>query len=229
MFFSTMKINFHDKNEFLIELSDLKISKDSIPFWASFEYMPCPGNIKHGPEIDHCRLSAEIETLINYFSDIKSTVRGNLTILKNQTMRLRIENDAQNIFFQAVWFILLNSQCSTFKFNQWARSNYLPSTDAKRMYYILFSIFLTEHHFTTPNQLPDIEKFKSQLLMLHITLKNLLDRIREGRTTKSDSINNGIALFNTLLIHLLELINVDGQHRGLAERIKQDSILTRWV
>ena len=174
-------------------------------------------------------MSLELETIIQYFSNIKSTENGTLTIVKNETLQLKIDNDAQNIFFQAVWFILLNSQCSTFKFNQWARGNYLPCADPKRMYYTLFSIFLIEHHFTASDKLPDIEKFKSELLMLHITLKNLLRRIRESWKIKSDSINNGIALFDTLLIHLLELINVEGQHSGLAERIKKDSVLTHWV
>jgi hypothetical protein len=224
-----IKIHFQDRSEFSIEFDSLKISNTPIPFWASFENMPCPGNVKHGPEIDYCRLSVEIETLIHYFSDIKSIEKGTLKILKSETLQLKIDNDAQNLFFQAVWFILLNSQCSIFKFNQWARGNYLPSTDPKRMYYTLFSIFLIEHYFTASEKLPDIEKFKSELLMLRITLKNLLSRIRKGRKTKSDSVNNGIALFDTLLIHLLELINVEGQHSGLAETIKKGSVLTHWV
>jgi len=175
MSFPELKINFKGKSGFLIKFGTLKPKKESIPFWASFEHRPCPGNIKHGPEIDYCRLSVEIEILINYFSDIKSFEKGTLTILISEAFELKIENDAQNIFFHAIWFILLNSQCSIFKFNQWARANYLPSTDPKKMYYTLFSIFLTEHYFVSPTQIPDMGKFKSELLLLHTVLKNLLD------------------------------------------------------
>jgi len=66
-------INFKGKNEFRVQCGIVKNTKEPIPFWASFENMPCVGNIKHGPEIDHCRLGVEIETIINYFSDIKSS------------------------------------------------------------------------------------------------------------------------------------------------------------
>jgi hypothetical protein len=229
MYFPELYINFKEKSGLLIESETLKTKKDPIPFWASFDYMPCPGNIKHGPEIDHCRLSVEIDTLIHYFSDINSTEQGTLTIQISKKLEFKIKNDAQNLFFHAVWFILLNSQCSTFKFNQWARGNYLPTTDPKKMYYTLFSVFLIEHYFTSPDKLPDIEKFKSELLMLHLTLKNLLRRIRKSGETKADSISNGITLFDTLLIHLLDLINVEGQHTGLEEKIKQGSVLAHWV
>ena len=229
MSFPKVHINFKDKTGLLIESETLKSQKNSIPFWASFNYMPCPGNVKHGPEIDHCRLSVEINMLVYYFSDINSTEQGTLTIQTNKNLELKIKNDAQNLFFHAVWFILLNSQCSTFKYNQWARRNYLPTTDPKKMYYTLFSMFLIEHYFTSPKKLPDMEKFKSELIMLHLTLKNLLRRIRKSQKTTSDSISNGIALFDTLLIHLLDLVNVEGQHTNLAERIKQDSVLAQWV
>ncbi len=229
MVFPILKINFNGKSRLLIEFDASKAKNDPIPFWASFEYMPCPGNIKHGPEIDHCRLSVEIEKLISYFSDIKSIEKGRLTIQTSDTFEMKIEKDAQNIFFNAVWFVLLNTQCSIFKFNQWARGNYLPSTNPKKMYYSLFSIFLTEHYFMAPTQLPDIEKFKSELLMLHIVLKNLLHRIREGTQMEFDSVSNGIILFDTLLMYFLELIKIEGQHTGLAKKIKQGSVLAKWV
>jgi len=229
MFSPELKIKIKDKGQILIKFNEFNGKKGSIPFWASFERMPCPGNIKHGPDVDYCRLSIEIETLINYFSNIKSTENGILTIQIDESIRLQINNNAQNIFFHSVWFLLLHSQCSAFKFNQWARGNYLPSTDSKRIYYILFSIFLAEHYFISPDESPDIEKFKSEILMLHIVLKNLLRRIRTGRETRSDSVNNGIALFDTLLIHLLNLVSTEGQHTCLAKRIKEESILAHWV
>ncbi len=224
-----LHMNFTGKSGLLIESETFKSKKAPIPFWASFDHMPCPGNIKHGPEIDHCRLSVEIDTLIHYFSDINSTEQGTLTIQLDKKLTLKIKNDAQNLFFHAVWFVLLSSQCSTFKFNQWARGNYLPTTDPKKMYYILFSVFLIEHYFTSPDKLPDIKKFESELLMLHLTMKNLLHRIRKNGKTKSDSISNGITLLNTLLIHLLDLVNVESKNTDLAKIIKQGSILAHWV
>ena len=229
MSYTGLHINITGKSGLLIESETLEKKKDPIPFWASFDHMACPGNIKHGPEIDHCRLSVEIDTLVQYFSNINSIEKGALKIQTNKKLQLKIKDDAQNLFFHAVWFILLNSQCSTFKFNQWARGNYLPTTDPKKMYYTLFSMFLIEHYFTSPDKLPDIEKFKSELLMLHLTLKNLLRRIRKSGETRSDSISNGITLFDTLLLHLLDLINVEGHHPGLAEKIKQGSVLAHWI
>ena len=229
MFFPELKIKFKDKRELFIEFDAFKAKKEPIPFWSSFEYLPCPGNIKHGPDIDYCRLSVEIEVLIDYFSGIKSTEKGILTLQIDESRKLQINSDAQNIFFYSVWFLLLYSQCSVFKFNQWARTNYLPSADTERIYYTLFSMFLTEHYFISPEESPDIEKFKSEILMLHLVLKNLLKRIRGGRKTKSDSVSNGIALFETLLILILDLVNIEGQHTGLTERIKQGSVLAFWV
>ena len=229
MSFPKVHINLKGKEGLLIESEAMTSERDPIPSWASFDYMPCPGNIKHGPEIDHCRLIVEINPLIHYFSDIKSTEQGWLTIQMDKSLMLKIKNDAQNLFFHTVWFILLKSKCSTFKFNQWSRRNYLPTTDPKKMYYTLFSMFLIEHYFASPDKLPDIEKFKSELLMLHLTLKNLLHRIRKSQKITSDSISNGIALFDTLLIHILDLVNVEGQHTDLAEKIKQNSVLVQWV
>ena len=45
--------------------------------------------------------------------------------------------------------------------------------------------------------------------------------------TKSDSVNNVIVLFDTLLISLFDLVNIDGQHTGVSERIKEGSVLSQ--
>ncbi len=85
MSFPELYINFKGKSGLLIEfetMKPLKTKKDPIPFWASFDHMSCPGNIKHGPEIDHCSLSVEINTLIIHLLDLVNVEGQNTDLSK---------------------------------------------------------------------------------------------------------------------------------------------------
>ena len=198
----SMIIEFTGMDKFFSYFGTEKTKITSVPDWTKLNHMPCPGNIEHGPNIDYCRLGIEIETLIKYFSDIKSIENGTLTIHHDERIETRINSDAQTIFYNSLWFTLLHSNCSLFKYNQWPRSNYIPSTDPDRLFYILFSIFLTESFAVTPDKLPDIDRFKSEMIMLRNVLNNLLDRIKKGTVFGSDSVINGIVLFSNLVLIL---------------------------
>ncbi len=224
--FPELRIKFPNVVRLDVELGLLNDNSSSFPQWSSFDFMNCPGNIEHGRDIDYCRLGAEMDLLVEHFSEIHSTDNGTLTILINNTTEVHINADAQNLFFYSIWYVLLFSKCPVFTYNQWARSNYLPSTNPERMYYTLFSIFLAENYFVNSAAPPDLDKFKKEVKMLQMVSVNLLHRIRDGAGTVSDSVSNGMALFDTLLMYLLEMI--DEGRTSVEERIKHTSVLARW-
>jgi hypothetical protein len=201
--------------------------EDAVPEWTQLKNFPCPGNIEHGPMISYCRLGAEIDKLVTYFSHIESLDEGTLTLTYGKCMETRIQCDAQTVFYNAVWVILLYSNCSVFKFNQWARSNYMLTIEPERMFYTLFSIFLTEDYAVYPDTPPNLDKFKEELDMLQRVLNNLLERLRQGRDLESDSVCNGLILLSNLI--LLIDMNFDLFLRNLQKRIKTGSVLEKWA
>jgi hypothetical protein len=223
MIFPSAKIKLDSNKEFFIDTGS-SIMKESVPFWAYFEHMPCPGNKAHGPDISYCRLGVEIEKLIYFFCDIKSIDKCILTIYQEENIEIHINGDAQTIFSSALWFILLYSDCSVFKHSQWARRNYLiNTTDLDKIFYTLFSIFIVEESIISPNSMLYIEKFQDQLKMQHNVLNNLLERLISGADLHSDSVSNGFVML-TAIISLIG-IKFDKLYIGLRERIKGNSRL----
>ncbi|MGK5091842.1 hypothetical protein WDW89_07455 [Deltaproteobacteria bacterium TL4] len=226
MIFPSARIKFDDNEELFIDPNS-SIKKETVPFWTSFDCMSCPGNIAHGPEIDYCRLGVELEEIINFFSNKDSIVNGLMTIYPEEVTEIRIKGDAQTLFFNTMWFILLYSKCSVFKHHQWERRNYLPSANPDKLFYVLFSTFLVEESFTSPGAPHNLEKFKGQLKMLNHVLNNLLQRIRNGANLYSDAVSNGLVIFaNTL--SFLEL-KFDQLYIELKEQVKENSRTEKWV
>jgi hypothetical protein len=191
---------FDNIKSFEIKVYTQNKDAQSYPKWSTLEKLPCPGNIHHGPDISYCRLGIEIEALINQFSEVKSIDRGRLIIHISEEQEIHIKSDAQTIFYNAIWFILIHSKCSVFQYNQSMRSHYLPSSDPTNIFYILFSIYLTEDYLVYPDTPPDIDKFKQQMNLLNGVLNNLLERIRTSVNLDSDSVSNGLNMFNNLIL-----------------------------
>ena len=202
---------------------------DSLPDWTRISELRCPGNVKHGKQTEYCTLSIEIAKLVNYFSDISSIQYGSLKIKLENDLEINFHTDAQSIFFNATWFILILSNCSVFKNSQWARSNYLPSSNPDKLFYILFSIFLTEDYALHPDKPPKIEALQAQLDLLIKVLNTLLERIRINYKSdaKSDAVNNGLVHFSNLLL----LLEVDFEERlkQLNQNINKENSLKKWV
>ena len=220
-------VDFENRDHFKMIPEAGTLEEKSIPSWAKFSHMPCPGNIEHGPRIDYCRLGVEIENLIKHFSNIESTESGTLVMHYENGDEMRIRSDAQTIFFDSLWFILLHSNCSVFKYSQWARSNYMPSTDPERVFYMLFSIFLIEDYVVSPDKPPAVEHFRAEIHMLRDVLNNLLERVRESSGLTSDSVCNGIVMFSNLMLFLN--LKFDEFFHDLEERVKESSVLGVWV
>ena len=64
MFYPSLIIKFTSIDEFTFHFGMDRAHTEPVPNWAGFRYMPCPGNIKYGSNIDYCRLGAEIEIQI---------------------------------------------------------------------------------------------------------------------------------------------------------------------
>jgi len=203
------------------------LNEESVPYWSKFDHMPCPGNVEHGPAIDYCRLGIEFEKLASCFSGTKSIEKGKITMHYEDGIELSITADAQTMLFNALWFVLLTSNCSVFKYSQWARSNYMPSSDPDRMFYMLFSLFLVEDFIVTPESPPKIDVFKAEMKMLYAVLNNLLERIRSSNQIEADSVSNGVVLFSNLVL-LLDM-EFDEFFVNLQEKVKTNTVLEKWV
>ena len=228
---SYIQIKFDDRDRLTIDSDELikPFDANSLPSWTKLSELPCPGNIKHGKQVEYCTLSIEIKRLVDYFSDISSIQHGSLSIKLGENKKINFKSDAQSIFFNAVWYILLLSNCSVFKHSQWARSNYLPSSNPDKLFYILFSIFLTEDFALHPNKPPKIETLQAQLDLLIKVLNTLLERIRINYKSNlnSDSVNNGLVHFSNLLL-LLE-IDFDERLKQLNQNINNENSLEKWL
>jgi len=227
MFYPSLIIKFASIDEFSFHFGMDRAHTEPVPDWTRFRYMPCPGNIKHGLNIDYCKLGAEIEILIKHFSTVKSIEKGTLIVHQDEDQEIHLNGDAQTIFFNALWYILLHSKCSVFKFNQWLRSNYLPSPDPERMFYVLFSIFLVENYIISLDTTPDKEKFKAEIKILRGVLVNLLERIRNNLVLDSDSVGNGLVMFSNIIL-LLD-VQFEEYYIRLTERTRKNSVLVKWV
>jgi hypothetical protein len=219
----SIKFEFENIDSLSLDInSEIKI----IPEWTKFKNMSCPGNITHGPDIDYCRLGADIDALVEYFSTVKSIERGSFIVHCDSNYELHSKSDAQTIFFNAFWFIILHSKCSTFKYNQSARSNYMPSSDPEQLFYVLFSIFVTENFIVYPETKPNIEKFKKEVFLLFDVINNLISRIRVRKKLKLDTVENGL----TMLSNLTVLIDIEFEEyfAKLQEKMKKESLLEEW-
>lgn len=223
MSIKSLNISFEESEEYIIIFDTDLTYSHAIPDWTKFEKMICPGNIEHGPDIDYCRLGVEIDLLINYFSTIESTDKGVLVVKQSEEKEVKISADGQEIFYISVWHILLQSRCSVFKYSQWVRSNYLPTSDPDRMFYILFSSFVIENFMVTPGAPVDVEVFKKELQLLVSVLNGLLKRIRDNITLTSSSVSNGLTMFSNLVL-LLE-IDFDRYFSKLRDRVQKESLL----
>ena len=227
MSIKSLNISFGKFEEYIVKCgTDLRYT-NAIPDWTKFEKMTCPGNIKHGPDIDYCRLGVEIDLLIKYFSKIESTDKGVLVVKQSGEKEVKISADGQEIFYISVWHILLQSRCSVFKYSQWARSNYLPTSDPERMFYILFSSFVLESFMVTPGAPVDVEVFKKELQLLVSVLNGLLKRIRNNIKFTSNSVGNGLTMFSNLI--LLLGVGFDQYFNALRERMQEESLLMATV
>jgi hypothetical protein len=224
---SFLTIDFEASEKIHFSLGVVDHENESIPNWAKFANMPCPGNIEHGPKINYCRLGVEIQKLVMYFSRIKSIEVGNLTVHYDNSTETQFSSDAQTIFYNSIWMTLLHSNCSVFKYGQWARSNYQPSSEPERVFYTLFSIYLIEDFFLNPNTSPNIDLFKKQMLMLNKVLNNIIDRLRGNVELESDAVCNGLVLFSNLVL-LLEM-DFEELFVVLKEKINKDVRLEKWV
>jgi len=209
--------------EFFMHFGEDGMEVGSSPEWAKMQHMSCPGNVEHDPIVKYCRLGVEFELLINYFSTIESIEIGEIIFQQNQKSKISITDDAQHIFYNAIWFILLHSNCYIFKHNQWLRKHYLPPTTHDEMFYSLFSTFVMEELFISPQYQPKVALFKKQLELLHGVLTNLLHRISKGLHMKGDSVMNGFVILDNL-ITLLE-VDFNKAYHNLEKKIMQGSLL----
>jgi len=219
----SMLVEFPGISNFVMQFGNDGMNINSVPHWARLKHTSCPANNNHSPINEYCRLGTEIELLIEYFSNITSIKQGKITIHQSNNMDVFISNDAQHIFYNAIWFILLHSDCFVFKHNQWLRKHYLPPTKHEEMFYTLFSSFVMESLFVSPNTTPNINKFKKEIDLLHNVLATLLKRIKKGLNLKCDSVSNGLIILNNL-IELLE-VNFESIYAELEEKIKKGSVL----
>jgi len=225
MTFPYIKIVFPELPEFLMYFGEDGMKTNSTPEWAQMKHMSCPGDIKHDPIVKYCRLGVEFELLINYFATIDSIIVGEITFQQNQKAKISISDDAQHIFFNSVWFILLHSNCYVFKHNQWLRKHYLPPTNREEMFYSLFSTFVMEELYLSPESQPNLAKFKSQLELLRDVLNNLLQRIKQGLKMKGDSVLNGFIIIDSLITQLE--LDFEKTHEILKEKILQGGLPQR--
>lgn len=223
MSIKSLSISFEKFDEYIIAFDTDLMHFHTIPDWTKFEKMKCPGNIEHGPDIDYCRLGVEIDLLVKYFLKITSIEKGELVVKQRGETEVKVRADGQEIFYISMWYILLHSRCSVFKYSQWARSNYLPTSDPERMFYILFSSFVVENVMVTPSTPVDVEDFKKELQLLVSVLNGLLSRIRNNFKLTSNSVGNGLTMFSNL-IYLLD-IGFDKYFDMLRERIRKESLL----
>jgi len=205
----SLEIEFANIEHFVMTFDNNLADSSAVPYWAKFEHMTCVGNQKHGSsDMNYCSLGVEIERLVKYFSKITSIEKGTIRVHYSDNTSLSMHDDAQTIFYNAIWFILLHSQCSIFKNTRWLRSNYLLTCDPEKMFYVFFSAFITKESILTPNSPPDLNKFKTQMDTMHQVLVGLLTRIKSGINLPADSVSNGfVKLDNQVLLFEMELTN----------------------
>ncbi|MCB1158017.1 MAG: hypothetical protein H7A25_05565 [Leptospiraceae bacterium] len=200
-----IQLNFPGKEIFHYETGETS-SFDTSPLWSHFEVMECPGNISLGsPEEDYCRLSAEINNILNYFSDLESHSIGTFEYNNAVNSKIIIQGSAQELFTKIFFLLTLESQCTVFRNNQWLRSNYIISNDIERLFYTLFSSFLTKEHYINPEKTINLNLFKEELNLYKEGIIGILNRVRMGVKLSSDSVQNGL----TYLADLMTYINLD--------------------
>jgi len=221
--YPSMTLEFPGTHDFVIHFGQDGMNTNSAPSWAQLKHTSCPADKCHEPINEYCRLGTEIELLIEHFAAIKSIDKGKITFQQSNNMDICINSDAQHIFYHATWFILLHSNCFVFKHNQWLRKHYLPPAEHDEMFYTLFSSFVMEELFMSPNTPLDIKKFKAEIELFRGVLSTLLTRIKNGLEMQGDSVFNGLIILN----NLIELLGIDFEkiYFELEEKIKNGSLL----
>lgn len=219
---SIMRIKFNNDKAFYYNPKDIVIPavEKHIPEWLKLSNMPCPGNIKHGTQIGYCRLGFEMQNLIQFFSTVKSIEKGSLIMQFGDDTEVIVSSDAQSIFYNALWYILLYSECSVFQYDQWERSNYIPTNNPEKLFYMLLSTHLINEYIKNPDKEIEINMFKEKIKIIQDILEVLLERIRENLTLQSDAVINGLVQFNNLL--LLCDIDFETLYTNVSNLIKKE-------
>ena len=195
----SIRLEFQGKDDFQLSLDETKLTAE-VPEWAQLSHISCPGNHLHGPEIDYCRLSCQLQHLVSYFDDIRSFDKGILYIYEGADRQEKICEDAQGIFFHIVFLLLSNTSCSVFVRDQNFRRHYRLSADPQDIFYTYFSIFLVDSFLHTPSRAVDLDKLKDELKLEISVLDNLIRRLNTAATEgESDASRNGLVIFEAVL------------------------------
>ena len=199
-----IRLEFKGKKEFYFSLDETHLTPE-VPYWAKFSQVPCPGNHLHGPEINYCNLSCQLQPIVEYFKDIRSIDRGLLCVYEGNDRELRIQADAQSIFFNLVSLLISNTSCSVFIKNQHLKRHYQLSADPQDVFYTYFSIFLVNSYLDEPSQSVNLDKLKDRLKLQIDVLRSLILRLNiAAHDDGADASRNGLVIFEGLL-QLMEI------------------------
>lgn len=217
-----IRLEFAGKDTFLFSLDETDLTPE-VPDWARFSQVSCPGNHLHGPEIDYCRLSCQLQHIVGYFNDIRSFDKGVLTIYEGKDKETRIHGDAQSIFFHIIFLQLSNTSCSVFIRNRHFRRLYRFSSEPRHIFYAYFSIFLV-NSYLTDNELPvSLERLKAQFKLEISVLDSLIERLTiASHHPDAEASRNGLVIFEALL-KLMDL-NLEAYLNELRQQVADDSI-----
>ena len=193
-----------------------------IPTWANLTDISCPGNQLHGPSVKYCRLMVELNQLVEHFDAIASIEQGTLELEYEDKTKVTLTNNAQTLFFNAFWFVILHSKCSVFKFSQWARSHYLPTQSPERLLYAFLSIVVMEKQLANDDSTDSIKEILLKLMqLLRDVLHNLILRLQTLRRMRSDSVIGGLLM----LLNLVTLFDLeyDSYFNRLKQNLEQNS------
>ena len=194
-----------------------------IPTWANLTDISCPGNQLHGPRVKYCRLMVELSELVEHFDAVTSIEQGTLELEYEDNTKVSMSNNAQTLFFNAFWFVILHSKCSVFKFSQWARSHYLPTQSPERLLYAFLSIVVIEKKLANDNNTDSIKETLVRLMrLLRDVLHNLIVRLQTHRSMRSDSVIGGLLM----LLNLVTLFDLeyDQYFNRLKQNLEQNSL-----
>lgn len=194
-----IRLKFKGKKEFYFSLDETNLTQE-LPDWAKFSQVPCPGTHLHGPEINYCSLSCQLQPIVEYFKDINSFDKGLLSIYEGNNRELRIQTDAQSIFFNLVCLLISHTSCSVFIKNQHLKRHYQLSADPQDIFYTYFSIFLVNSYLDAPCQPVKLDKLKDLLKLQINVLRSLIRRLNIAAQDKeADASRNGLVIFEGLL------------------------------
>ncbi|PLX51229.1 MAG: hypothetical protein C0613_01120 [Desulfobulbaceae bacterium] len=219
-----IRLDFAGKDTFRFSLDEMDLTPE-VPDWARFSRVPCPGNHLHGPEIDYCRLSCQLQYIVNYFNDVRSFDKGMLTIYEGEDKETRIHADAQSLFFHIIFLQLSNTSCSVFIRNRHFRRHYRFSSAPRDIFYAYFSIFLV-NSYLTGNECPvSLERLKGQFKLEISVLDSLIERLTiASHHPDAEASRNGLVIFEALL-KLMDL-NFEAYLKELRQQVEDDSRLS---